>query len=207
MIKLSPLLDLTSLTRQLENISEIHIVSVKGECKEILLILQNNTDSSALPISVNAVDLNEEGEVNFQFQTDWDEIEKCLTTKIGHDYDFTDKWLYEPGASVMKINSSGILCHAFPGLNKVADNTSLFVSDAFYPDFPGRKLKITRIFSKKDFASLKGEPRNVTVRNYPLPAEELRKKLKTREGNDIFIYGFRSGPHNHPLLLECTRHK
>lgn len=40
MIKLSPMLDIASAERQLEGVKEIHVVSVGGECKEILIVLQ-----------------------------------------------------------------------------------------------------------------------------------------------------------------------
>ena len=47
MVKLSPMLDIDIVKKELKNIKEIHIVAVKNECKEILVILGQQT----LPIA------------------------------------------------------------------------------------------------------------------------------------------------------------
>ena len=42
LIKLSPLLDLTKTLEEVPNVKEVHIVSVKNDCKELLLLLDFN---------------------------------------------------------------------------------------------------------------------------------------------------------------------
>lgn len=44
MLKLSPMLDITQALRQLKHVCEVHVVSVKGECKEVL-VLQKGKNS------------------------------------------------------------------------------------------------------------------------------------------------------------------
>lgn len=39
MIKLSPMLDMASALNELKYVSEIHIVAVNNECKELIIIL------------------------------------------------------------------------------------------------------------------------------------------------------------------------
>ena len=46
MVKLSPMLDIAEAERQLKGIREIHIVSVNGECKETLFVLQKEAKTS-----------------------------------------------------------------------------------------------------------------------------------------------------------------
>lgn len=206
-IKVSPLLDLTALNRELIGISSFHIVSVKGECKEILIVMKPPRSSESIKeeISLWAVDLDDDGEINYSFHSKFDPSVREISPPIEEESDFAEKWLYEPGAAIMKILDSCSLNPDFPNLRKLNKNTSLFISDILYPEFPGRKLKIIREISKKDLKALKGERRNVTVRNYPLSAEELKKKLKTLEGTDLFIYGCRVGRDNRPILLECQK--
>ena len=43
LIKLSPMLDLTAALNALRGIIEVHVVSVCGECKELLLLMRGNT--------------------------------------------------------------------------------------------------------------------------------------------------------------------
>lgn len=45
MIKLSPMLDLSLAIRDMQHVSEIHIVSVNNECKELLLLLRSGINS------------------------------------------------------------------------------------------------------------------------------------------------------------------
>lgn len=65
-------------------------------------------------------------------------------------------------------------------------------------------LRIDSILDKKGSKELKGERYNVAVRNYPLSAAELRKKLKVKEGQDRFIYGFRAGERAVPMLVAAS---
>ena len=59
-------------------------------------------------------------------------------------------------------------------------------------DFPGRRFKVTEIstFAKKNLkAFLKDlEKANLTIRNFPSTVDDLRKKLKLKEGGDVYIF-------------------
>ena len=63
-IKLSPLLDITSTLQQINHITEIHIVAVKNEVKDFLIILDKNS-STKNPL-IKAVNL-ETNQPQFQF--------------------------------------------------------------------------------------------------------------------------------------------
>ena len=58
MIKLSPMLDISMIINELPNIAEIHIVAVKNECKEVLILLRPNYDGK---ITIHCVDLSPVG--------------------------------------------------------------------------------------------------------------------------------------------------
>ena len=72
-------------------------------------------------------------------------------------------------------------------------NSHLFVSDGFIEDFPGRKFQILAVSSMKRFATNllpDATPKaNIAVRNFPMTAEALRKKLKLKDGGDTYIFG------------------
>lgn len=46
---------------------------------------------------------------------------------------------------------------------------------------------------------------NVVVRNYVMSAEELRKRLKVKDGGDRFLIGMKTGASDMPTLLLCQR--
>lgn len=201
-IKLSPMLDITAILRQLENVSCVHAVSVKGECKELMLELEPGAHNTQLI----AVDLDDSG-VKSSFQVDAVESGKSPVIDYDSDIQTPGCYLYEPNASVMKLNSFGALCARYQGLKMSAPNTHLFVANELFIDFPGRISRIENVPDKKEIKALSGGCYNVVARNYPLKADELRKRLKLKEGSDKFIYAFRHGQGNKPTIVVTSRIK
>ena len=119
----------------------------------------------------------------------------------------TTTYLFEPNASVMKAGCFGLLCKLF-GVKKLAKNTNLYISSNPTIDFPGRKFVILNISSmnKQEIKdSLKGiKKANISVRNFPLTAEELKKKLKLGDGGELFIFGITDSTDNH-IIITCKK--
>lgn len=196
LIKASPLLDINKIEKQLPDIKRIYVVSSRGECKEILVEI--NAGSSYKGVSVVEI-FND----NSRSILDFSPVEMCDTTApiITKNELNESKYLYEPNPGLMKLTAYGALCRKFPNIKKVSKNTSLYISDILYEDFPGRVMKIVRSVNRNDLKSFKGERLNVTVRNYPVSASELAKKLKVKEGYDMFLYAFRAFETSIPMLL------
>ena len=66
MIKCSPMLDITMACRQLKNVSEVHVVAVNNECKELLFIIGNSTANC----SFHCVNILKDGVQTFAFTQD-----------------------------------------------------------------------------------------------------------------------------------------
>jgi hypothetical protein len=226
LIKASPMLDISQTIRDLENVSRIWIVAMKGECKEVLVELDFNS-------AVNDESVNDEvinGEVGNGVEvTAVDPV--CKTKFIVNDYLHTDNSvdyvtdinglegmiLCEPDAAVMKTGAWGELCRQWSGLRKLHGNTNLFVaenppshiSDAALP-FPGRMLRIESVWqTAKDAAkALRGLKANVATRNYPINADVLRKKLNVKESSDAatFVYAT-TAVGGKRLILKCVNLK
>lgn len=204
MIKVSPVLDVTKLITDVPSLEMIYAVCVKGECKELLLQIKKDAAFKGYKV----VDLDDNGIINeIEFsaeETDNDKIKIAVQKDISAE-SLADKYLYEPNAGVMKLPRKSVMSNKFDGLVQVSRNTPLFVSDIFYQDFPGRVLRIENVISKSDYPKLKGARYNVVSRNYPISADELRKKLKVKEGRDKFIYAFRLGTKEKPTLCIAER--
>ena len=201
MVKVSPVLDVSKLINDVPSLEKIYAVCVKGECKELLLQIKRDSEFRGYRIVdhddngvISDIDFND-SELNDSIDTQRDIAEK----------DLAGKYLYEPNAGVMKLPKKSVLCNKFNGLTQVSRKTPLFVSDHYYSDFPGRVLKIEKTVSKSEFSQLKGSKYNIVSRNYPLGADELRKKLKVKEGKDDFIYAFRIGPKEKPIVCVASR--
>ena len=81
----------------------------------------------------------------------------------------------------------------------------LFLSDVEIDVFPGRKFQILAISSmnKQELrTALKEiERANISVRNFPLSADQLRKKLKLKDGGDVYIFATTMADGEHRLLI------
>lgn len=200
LVKASPLLDISQVFSEIKNLSSLHIVSARGECKELLLEIAHDADSKTVKI----VELDS-SRTPTTLQFTEDEIHDTHAPIIDDNSLVAGYYLYEPNPGLMKVTAYGALCKKFPNLKKVSPNTSLYVSENLIKDFPGRILRIEKILDKKDVKSLKGERINVSVRNYPISAQELSKKIKNKEGDNRFLYAFRAYSSAVPIMLLTSK--
>ncbi|MBR6035218.1 MAG: SAM-dependent methyltransferase [Paludibacteraceae bacterium] len=188
MLKLSPMLDLTQAMHKLKSDNgqgtkvnwDIHIVAIKNEVKEVLLVSHQPSDISYQP-TITAIDL-EKMDQAFVFTRE--EEQNCPFTFHLSSINF----LYEPNAAILKAGAYKLVAERF-GLSKLDVNTHLYVSEQFVENFPGRVWRI-----KPTPALPKGKElnqANILVRNYPLTPEQLKKKLRLRDGGTDFVIGCR----------------
>jgi 16S rRNA G966 N2-methylase RsmD len=182
MIKLSPMLDITAAVRDLPNTSEIHIISVENECKEILLILNENIDNQKKIKTLNIRKSNDNQ--IFDFNSNDEANATAAFTSI------IEKYLYEPNASIMKSGAFKLIGEKF-GMSKLHNNTHLYTSTNLIVEFPGRVFEVQRVWnnSKKELIALtQTVPNaNISIRNYPITVEEFRNKMKIKDGGDVYL--------------------
>ena len=180
LLKLSPMLDWHKAVADLgDKVAEVHIVSIANECKELLILLNADHECEPTIYCVN-------NEQSLIYTPSQDNCNLALATETKAAY------LYEPNASIMKAGCFGVISMRFPAKALAADS-HLFISDEDIVDFPGRRFAVTAIttMNKKELArALAGITRaNVAVRNFPMTAQDLRKRLRLADGGDIYIFG------------------
>lgn len=206
-IKASPIVDITQALREFPEITEFHIVCVNNECKEVLAIADIAKPMIDPAIVVVDLDDNRAGEIVIKSRFE------CRMSELSNDAPIVepdelqpDKYLYDPNAGLHKINCASVLCKTYGDMKRISPNTDLYISATYYKEFPGRVFEINRQIDKKEAKALVGKKREVAVRNYPLTADDLRKKIKVRPGgSDQFIWAMRVGQRSHPLILATTR--
>lgn len=180
MLKLSPMLDWHKAISDLgeQYIKEVHIVSVQNECKELLIIMQQQP---AKPFTVYCV--NDDAVFSYH-----------PSSLILHPSSFIphpSSFLYEPNASIMKAGCFAEIEQAFE-VSQLAPNSHLFASDQAIADFPGRKFRVTAVTSmnKQELKQALKDIRqaNIAVRNFPMSVADLRKRLKLSEGGNDYIF-------------------
>ena len=206
-LKLSPMLDWRKAVSDLQEaaagcrqshaiVSEVHIVSVSNECKELLLVLsrQGQTEHPKV-VCVNDQQV---------FQVGAAPLASASTLCHEAGSLSAQSFLYEPNSSIMKAGCFAEVERQFP-VRQLSVNSHLFTSAVEIADFPGRRFQISAISSmnKQELKNvLSGiERANITVRNFPLTPEQLRKKLKLKDGGDVYIFATTLPDGEHKLLL------
>lgn len=195
MIKASPMLEIKQGIAALGGATEVHVVSVQNEVKELLFVLDNKSTMNPL---IHAVNLKAGESKPFVF--DYEGEMSATSSQAG-----ISQYLYEPNASIMKAGAFNTIGRTYP-VEKLHPNTHLYTSDVSITDFPGRAFKVLDRLSmnkkeiKKHFPDKKA---HITTRNFPLTVAQIRKKTGLKEGGEDFLFGFTdsTGPH----LLLCQR--
>jgi hypothetical protein len=195
MLKLSPMLDWHKAVTDLGCVAELYIVSVANECKELLLVL-SSASTSELRICC----------VNDESVFDYDESTADGLLSIAKEVT-AGTFLYEPNASVMKAGCFSRLCSRY-GVKALECNSHLFVSPEKISLFPGRGFRIDAVstMNKKELKQVLSsiDRANVAVRNFPLSADNLRKRLKLKDGGGVYIFATTLSDHRHVLLI-CSK--
>lgn len=204
-LKLSPMFDWRKAVNDLKYVSEVHIVSVANECKELLLVLQEQVTDSPTITCVND-----------------DSVFKVVSSKETDGFPAGNQWflgrkpmvspqetnvteyLYEPNASIMKAGCFAELEQQYPA-RQLSANSHLFLSSVEIEDFPGRRFQICAISSmnKQELKAALAEIKqaNIAVRNFPLTTEQLRKKLRLKDGGNVYIFATTVGNNQHQLFI------
>lgn len=199
MLKLSPMLDWHKAVDDLQGtVREVHIVSVGGECKELLLVLSTVVESE---LKVYCADLSIASDTSslFGYTPGSSAPVANSTFNIQHS-----TFLHEPNASIMKAGCFDELAAAY-GVSPVSRNSHLFLSDEPVEDFPGRSFVVERVTTmnkgelRKALAGI--EKANIATRNFPLTVAELRKRLKIKDGGDVYIFATTTAEGEHLLLI------
>ena len=186
--KVSPMADITLLRRRLDSLKAVHILSVGGECKELLLQLEASGDRE-FTLTVNEL---EEGKIQTLPFCEEDLRETC--PGVGGQAEMAGAWLFEPGAALGKSGCHAAACGR-AGLRKLAPSTHLYLADAPVPSLApfGRFRPILEVLplDKRTMAEAgrRYPQADVTARNIPLSSEELARRLGVRSGGGIHIYG------------------
>ena len=204
-IKSSPILDIHQIIYEIPKTTSIHIVCVKGECKEVLVICSKDRSNDNPEIITVNLDNNENRDIHILSRWACHFNDLGISGKlIDYENIRENAYVYDPNAAIHKLRVDGKLCVDFPELYRLSANTDLYYSESLYKDFPGRIFKITSILTKKDLKGYNKQKREIITRNYPLTADQLRRKLSTLSGGNQYIIGAKVGENEKPLLLDCN---
>ncbi|MFV0392165.1 MAG: THUMP-like domain-containing protein [Paludibacteraceae bacterium] len=199
MIKLSPMIDIASILKELPQTIEIHIIAVENECKEIIAIMKRSATGN---LSIRTINIPNSKPVEiFDFQIG---DEECASTQFANDL---NDYLYEPNAAVMKSGAFKLISEQY-AVAKLHNNSHLYTSNKLIRDFPGRIFRVKKIydFSKEAIKQLRinSDSANLAIRNFPMTVDELRKRLKLLDGGDTYLFAT-TVQHEKRVLISCFK--
>jgi 16S rRNA G966 N2-methylase RsmD len=195
LIKTAPLLDIQSAIRELNQVSAIHVISIKNECKELLILIDNKAVSDDPPITCAL--LGDNGK-SYSFRLS--EEKKFQIDKYYEPL----KYIYEPDAALLKAGCFKLITRDF-SMNKIHQHTHLYTSAELQNTFPGRKFILKNTWNYGTFLKEhQFKKANIICRNFSLSPEEIKKKLKIIDGGEEYLL-FCTGPNNERLVLNCER--
>lgn len=200
-VKLSPMLDWHSAVAAVDGcldgsscVTEVHIVSLANECKELLMVVAHGKQKLKV-VCVNG---------NQQFAYCPDEDVAPVSYSDSEADAIVDSYLFEPNASIMKAGCFQALAAKY-GVCGVGRNSHLFVSKTDVAEFPGRRFVVEAMstMNKKELKRTLANitKANITTRNFPLSVAELRKRLKLKDGGDVYLFATTLADDSHVILV------
>ena len=180
MVKASPMMDIDKGIAQLSNVSDVYVVAVKGECKELLFLCGEQREEPLIHCQNIIPDVCIYSNAPFT-RSQEAQAEAIYCTSVG-------RYIYEPDASLMKGGPYKLLSDEW-GMQKLSRNTHLYTSNNYH-GWMGRTFCVLNEVSlnKKAIAAFIPDGKaHVIVRNYPARAEELQRQLGLKEGGDLFV--------------------
>ncbi len=204
-IKLSPLLDISQVISRLPCVSDVYAIGHASECKDLLVVLKAGLDVHSEPV-IHAQMLSDDGGPVSPVSYCAGEEKRCVT-RMAERLPSVGEKLFVPSPAVMKAAPFSLLTNLYD-VEMLGCGTHVYVGHKDITDFPGRRFEIVAVYdlSKRSIGELrKAFPSAaVAVRNFPMSADELRKKLKIGESSMIFLFGV-SAYGGKQLLLVCHK--
>lgn len=200
-VKLSPMLDWHSAVSAVDGcldgsscVTEVHIVSLANECKELLMVVAHGKQKLKV-VCVNG---------NQQFAYCPDDGVAPVSYSDSEADAIVGSYLFEPNASIMKAGCFQALAAKY-GVSGVGRNSHLFVSTEDVAEFPGRRFVVEAMstMNKKELKRTLANitKANITTRNFPLSVAELRKRLKLKDGGDVYLFATTLADDSHVILV------
>lgn len=186
-VKMSPMLDIDAVVRELPGTRRIYVLGTQAECKEIVADVIAGFEGEP-EIIVQTI-----GQPDFKFERG----KLRIAENFGGEIKPGDT-IGEPWPTIMKACPRAALSG-----RKLHAETHLWLNpDA---DFPGKRYRVDRIeeFSSGNIKRLgrQGLEASVAVKNLPITSSELSKRLKVKESATTRLIGCTIAPSRRLLLF------
>ncbi len=191
LVKTSPLLDIDRAIKELEGVEKVYVICIKNEVKELLFLKTKNSSEDP---EISIIELNQKNPLLFK-------AKKSSETQSDIKFSDCKNYLYEPHAGILK---GGFFKTVRASVTKIAPNTHLYTSEEADTKFPGRAFQVIAegALDKKWLQEvLPGKKANISTRNFPINADEIRKKFQLKDGGEFTLFAFRDFSNKNRVVL------
>lgn len=188
LIKASPMLDINLAIDQLKNVSQIWVISVKNECKELVFNLSDKHTSTQVHC-FNTLDDGCISQEVFKY-----EKRHLKNPELGEPQDY----LYEPNSSILKSGGNDLISLKY-GLKKLHPNSQIYTSSHLIETYPGKVFRVNRQLKPYDKVLKKGRF-NVISRNFRDKAHIISQKLNIKPAKNDYIIATQLSNGNYSFL-------
>jgi len=194
LIKCSPIIDLKKTIKDLKVVSEIYIVGINNEVKEVLFSLNKQSNND---IKIKCIDLINR-DLDFEFNIN------DIDNKKNDDNSEVLNYLYEPNSMILKSGAFGLICDRYD-VKKLNTNSHLYTCKKLI-DFPGRVFEVDSVvnYSKRNLKDLNISKANITTRNFPMDVKDIRKKSKILDGGKDYLF-FTTNHTNEQIIIKTKK--
>lgn len=199
-IKAAPAYDITMAVKEIDNLKEIIVVSLDGECREVLLICDRKNENK---ITLRSVLLKRDGAVADEYLSVIGEAESPRKTEMPLNY------FYVPDPAIFKTGHSDKVAEKF-GLYFLNRTVDYLTGDELCLNFPGKIYKVVSVigWGRKDvigYLKSRGiKKASISRREFPLDPPGIRKMLKIDDGGDDYLF-FTKDHKGKKICIHCIK--
>lgn len=180
--KISPMADIARTLQQIPEVRELHVLAVRGEVKELLLLLEAAPGGrhGSEPLIVAA-----DGPHRLAFlPAEEPAAEVRYAGAVG-------RYLFQPAKAVLKAGAFRLLSARF-GVAKLAPSTHLYTADEPVAGFPGKQFRVEEVLdwnkASQRILRERFDRLEMTALNFPIGTEALRERLGIAGGGDRHLF-------------------
>lgn len=211
-VKMSPMLDISQVFRELPMSSRIIALGTTTECRELVAVVEKTAGHDGTGVSgkkIEAVTLTDDGEKRFVIDCGGDAYSSGIVNSV-FGVPVEGDILCEPYPAVMKVGGWQIFADRY-GLKMLSANSHIFFVDNSETDIaeiadqiPAALLRIEAVlpYQSKVIKRFKKEyPKiSITCRNFDIDPVMLRKKLGVADGGDLRLFATKDSA-GEPILI------
>lgn len=192
LIKTSPVLDINRGIQELGGVEKVYVVAYHNEVKELLFI---KTHQSNLNPPIEVIELANSTPILFEGTLLGEKQAKMHLNRVG-------KYVYEAHPAILKAGFFKLI--QSENLWQLGQHTHLYSSNDVISNFPGKRFEcissgtVQREWIIPHLTDLRI---NISTKNFPMKADELRKKLKFKDGGIFTLFAIQNKEEKNELLL------